>query len=164
MNLSDFQQQINPTKSPVHGRAVYHALGLCGEIGEVCNKLKKVERGDFRINEAGLVCELGGVMWYACALANDLGIGLIDTSIDRVDSPRDLGLRLAVIAGFVAEGAVHDEMNILDLRFVLNDLVQLVRCLSLHCFTTLPHVLQANVDLIADRTSRGVLQGSGDDR
>lgn len=54
----------------------YCALGLAGEVGETCNKFKKVLRGDKSLEEAkeGLVKELGGVFWYLNQLCTELGL------------------------------------------------------------------------------------------
>jgi len=56
----------------------YPALGLAGEAGEVCNKIKKIYRDDKgklteeRRNE--LISELGDVLWYISALSKDIGV------------------------------------------------------------------------------------------
>lgn len=54
------------------------ALGLCEEAGEVAGKLKRVARGDMSEQEAEalLIDELGDVLWYASALADNIGISL----------------------------------------------------------------------------------------
>ena len=49
----------------------YLALGLCGEAGEVANKIKKCIR-DGTSNE-GIAAELGDVLWYVAVLAHYLG-------------------------------------------------------------------------------------------
>lgn len=59
---------------------VYPALGLCGEAGEVAEKIKKVlrDRGgevDFTAR-IEILRELGDVLWYAAALASELGLRL----------------------------------------------------------------------------------------
>jgi NTP pyrophosphatase (non-canonical NTP hydrolase) len=58
----------------------YPILGLLGEAGELANKYKKVIRDDNGIlsmdKREALIDELGDVLWYATALADDLGISL----------------------------------------------------------------------------------------
>lgn len=58
----------------------YPALGLSGEVGEYCNKLKKVMR-----DKAGVITrefredafsELGDVLWYLAECASSLGLSL----------------------------------------------------------------------------------------
>lgn len=58
----------------------YPTLGLAGEAGEVANIVKKIQRDlggqindDFRLK---LKDELGDVLWYISACADELGITL----------------------------------------------------------------------------------------
>jgi len=58
----------------------YPTLGLAGEAGEVANVVKKIQRDnggvltdDFRLR---LKDELGDVLWYISACADELGITL----------------------------------------------------------------------------------------
>ena len=66
---------------PAVGRnPIYPTLGLCGEAGEVADKVKKVirDRGgsfDAEVIEA-LKLELGDVLWYVTQLASELGLEL----------------------------------------------------------------------------------------
>lgn len=58
----------------------YKALGLCGEAGEVSDKIKKVFRdcdGKLDENKAHEIAkELGDVLWYLSTLAYKLGYNL----------------------------------------------------------------------------------------
>lgn len=61
-------------------KLIYPTLGLAGEAGELANKVKKVLRDDNgkitneRVEQ--LFYELGDCLWYAAAIADDLGIPL----------------------------------------------------------------------------------------
>ncbi|MEB3201354.1 MAG: nucleoside triphosphate pyrophosphohydrolase family protein [Synechococcus sp.] len=59
---------------------IYPTLGLCGEAGEVADKVKKVLRdGQGQFSPAvitGLKLELGDVLWYVAQLASELGLEL----------------------------------------------------------------------------------------
>ncbi len=81
MNFESYQKAARATAVyPENMKVVYPALGLAGECGEVCEKIKKVYRDknglfDEETKEA-IQKELGDVMWYMAALAGDLGIDL----------------------------------------------------------------------------------------
>lgn len=79
MTLDEYQQKALETAiypTPI----VYPALGLCGESGEVADKVKKVLRdnnsefSDEKKREIAM--EVGDVLWYCATLANDLGYTL----------------------------------------------------------------------------------------
>jgi len=58
-------------------------LGLCGEAGEVANKVKRIERRQlmlFRTTEdcRDIAEELGDTLWYLARLADALGFDLDD--------------------------------------------------------------------------------------
>ena len=62
------------------GNFTYPDLGLAGETGEVCEKLKKAIRDEGgRISEERrslLAKELGDVLWYVATLSMELGLDL----------------------------------------------------------------------------------------
>jgi NTP pyrophosphatase (non-canonical NTP hydrolase) len=74
----------------------YPALGLCGEAGEVAEKVKKVYRDDGGVVVADkmsqLYFELGDVLWYVANLATELGL---DLSRIAEDNLRKLQMRKA---------------------------------------------------------------------
>ncbi|MCS5705222.1 nucleoside triphosphate pyrophosphohydrolase family protein [Synechococcus sp. FGCU-3] len=82
MDFLAYQQQSRATaRYPDAGsNPIYPTLGLCGEAGEVADKVKKVIRdqgGSFspEVIEA-LKLELGDVLWYVAQLATELGLDL----------------------------------------------------------------------------------------
>jgi len=109
MTFADYQQRSRATAVyPGAGdNLLYPTLGLCGEAGEVAEKVKKMVRDDDGVltpeRREALAKELGDVLWYVAQVATEAE------------------LDLSVIA-------------------------------------------TANLDKLLSRQSRGVLQGSGDER
>ena len=68
---------------PEDCKVVYPTLGLCGEAGEVAEKIKKHMRDGKALFGVGL--ELGDVLWYISALADDLGVTLEEVAQANVD-------------------------------------------------------------------------------
>lgn len=76
----------------------YPALGLAGETGEVCEKIKKLMRDSGGIITDELVenikKELGDVLWYVNALCHEFKIELNDvaeTNIQKLYSRKERG-------------------------------------------------------------------------
>jgi NTP pyrophosphatase (non-canonical NTP hydrolase) len=82
MDFATYQRRSRETaRYPDAGaNPIYPTLGLCGESGEVADKVKKVLRdqaGDFDADSLeGLRLELGDVLWYVAQLASELGFDL----------------------------------------------------------------------------------------
>lgn len=81
MTLNEFQQgALETAVYPEDKRIIYPTLGLVGESGEVAEKVKKVFRDNHSefTNEkkVSIAMEIGDVLWYCAALANDLGFSL----------------------------------------------------------------------------------------
>jgi len=81
MDFNKYQETAVETAIyPDTHRILYPALGMAGEAGEVANKVKKIIRdGTDNMPEDWkdqLASEIGDVLWYCAALANDLGMPL----------------------------------------------------------------------------------------
>ena len=80
--FNDYSKEANKTIDyPEHGNNLYYpGLGLCGEAGEVAEKLKKIMRdknGCVTMQDrVGIGKELGDVLWYLNALCQELGLSL----------------------------------------------------------------------------------------
>ncbi len=82
MEFKDYQVLSRKTAIyPNKGRNLsYPALGLCGESGEVAEKIKKLiwdKKGKLDLqSKQEIVKELGDVLWYLSAIASELKINL----------------------------------------------------------------------------------------
>jgi NTP pyrophosphatase (non-canonical NTP hydrolase) len=82
MLLSDYQSRSRATAVyPSMGdNLLYPTLGLCGEAGEVAEKIKKMVRDDDGIltdeRRAALSKELGDVLWYLAQIATEADLDL----------------------------------------------------------------------------------------
>jgi NTP pyrophosphatase (non-canonical NTP hydrolase) len=78
---------VYPNKG--QGNWVYSALGLAGETGEICEKLKKAIRDDGgKVNAERLAAirkELGDVLWYVASLCTELGLDMDDIATHNLD-------------------------------------------------------------------------------
>ena len=96
-SIQDYQKwsrktAIYPPKIAVQ----YTALGLAGEVGEICNEIKKVYRDD-----NGIITEkrrAGDVLWYLARVTDELNIDMLDV-IERNVSKLEDRLARDVISG-----------------------------------------------------------------
>lgn len=99
MTLDDYQQSALSTAIYPHDHEIsYLALALCGEAGELADKVKKVIRDKnerfYQPDIHAIANELGDVMWYAANLAHVLGYKLSDIArlnIDKINSRMERG-------------------------------------------------------------------------
>lgn len=85
MLLDDYQEAAKATALyPEQHKLVYSVMGLAGEAGELCNKLKKHLRGDAPLDKAALADELGDALWYVAAVATDLGVSLAGVASQNI--------------------------------------------------------------------------------
>lgn len=91
MDFHTYQQRSRATACYPDAGAnpIYPTLGLCGEAGEVADKVKKVLRdrgGEFSAEViAALQLELGDVLWYVAQLATELGLELDQVAQANLD-------------------------------------------------------------------------------
>ena len=84
MNFEDYQTAAS--KTALYPRRMsnveYPTLGLAGEAGEVANIVKKIQRDHDGVltdeTKAKLKDELGDVLWYISACADELGLTLAE--------------------------------------------------------------------------------------
>jgi NTP pyrophosphatase (non-canonical NTP hydrolase) len=87
------EYQIEARKTAGYDPALkitYATMGLVGEAGELANKVKKIMRGDANRDELieGIRGEMGDVLWYLSALADDIGVPLSDIAAENIHKLR----------------------------------------------------------------------------
>jgi NTP pyrophosphatase (non-canonical NTP hydrolase) len=91
MLLSDYQARSRATAVyPAAGdNLLYPTLGLCGEAGEVAEKIKKMVRDDGGVlsdeRRTALAKELGDVLWYVAQIATEAGLDLDEVAGDNLE-------------------------------------------------------------------------------
>jgi NTP pyrophosphatase (non-canonical NTP hydrolase) len=101
LKLTDYQERSRVTAvyPDAGANLLYPTLGLCGEAGEVAEKVKKMVRDDGGVLSAqrrdALAGELGDVLWYVAQLATEAGLDLdaiAASNLDKLLSRRERGV------------------------------------------------------------------------
>jgi NTP pyrophosphatase (non-canonical NTP hydrolase) len=101
MELSDYQQRSRATAvyPDAGANLTYPALGLCGEAGEVAEKVKKAIRDDGGVltdeRREALAGELGDVLWYVAQVATEADLELeqiAQANLDKLLSRQQRGV------------------------------------------------------------------------
>lgn len=78
---------------------IYPTLGLCGETGEVAEKIKKVLRDkDGKLDDETkmeIQKELGDILWYLAQIATELGLDfdqIAEKNIEKLFSRKERGV------------------------------------------------------------------------
>ncbi len=91
MKFEEYQSEAS--KTALYPRRLsnleYPTLGLAGEAGEVANIVKKIQRDHAGVitdeTRGKLLDELGDVLWYISACADELGLTLTEVAEYNVD-------------------------------------------------------------------------------
>jgi len=101
MELNDYQDQARSTAiyPDLGSNIVYPALGLCGEAGEISEKVKKIVRDDSGVltdpKKEAIALELGDVLWYVSQLAAEIDYSLDEIAqknLDKLSSRKQRGV------------------------------------------------------------------------
>jgi len=79
MELNEYQKEAQKTArypKELNGYYYYLALALAGEVGELCNLIKKIARDGIEPNREEILSELGDILWYTSELARQFGFTL----------------------------------------------------------------------------------------
>ncbi len=151
----------------------YCALALGGETGELLEKLTLL-RTHVTANTFETIREAGDVLWYLAALAHVSGYQLSTVFADEGTTRKlldatDIPVRVGRVQELVKK-IYRDDYGVPTperrdaLLGAMRDVGRaLVDTCGRHAIT-LQDVMDANIAKLRDRRSRGVLQGSGDNR
>lgn len=86
MNLNEYQENARAFRAPT-ANMFYAITGLAAEAGEVCDKVAKAIRdghGEDQVRE-GLKKELGDLLWFVAAVADDNNLTLEEIATANID-------------------------------------------------------------------------------
>lgn len=94
MELNEYQKEAYKNAQYGYGdKVIYPTLGLCGEAGELANKVKKVLRDNngkmSPDRKKAILAELGDNLWYIGAIATDLDATLEDVALSNLAKLKD---------------------------------------------------------------------------
>lgn len=99
-DLNQYQEAMNRTYKP--NRMLNHILGLCGEAGETAELIKKDQYHSKPYDRAIMKDELGDVLWYLTALAQDHDLTLAEIAERNAEK-----LAMRYPNGFVKGGGIR---------------------------------------------------------
>lgn len=90
MTFNEYKNEaIKTAIYPQNYKIIYPTLGMCGECGEVAEKIKKVIRDKQGIFDADktkeIEKELGDVLWYIANICNDLNIDFDNVAQNNIN-------------------------------------------------------------------------------
>jgi NTP pyrophosphatase (non-canonical NTP hydrolase) len=178
---TEYQQQALITAIyPVDREVDYTIDGLGSEIGELGEKYLEAKLSYYGISKEGALDECGDILWYAAAVADALNtplghimegpapVGVLvgySKGLTYVSMTVSHGKMLGIIKksirdndGFLADA--HREALKVELHKIIWHTMMFIEALG----GSLQGVMAKNLNKLADRKNRGVLQGSGDHR
>lgn len=102
LSIHEYQTQMMRTYKP--NRLMNHILGLVGEAGEVAELIKKDQYHAKPYDRNTMKDELGDVLWYLTALANDHELSLAEIAERNIEK-----LQMRYPNGFVKGGGIRQE-------------------------------------------------------
>lgn len=183
INWNEYQQgALSTAIYPLKRELEYTVLGLCSEVGEVGTAYAEGKQDAWGFTSGAtdnIIKEIGDVYWYVAAVADALNCTLqhiVDNYTGKVEVPLGRGLVILAIVGHASEMAGVVKKAIRDNDGFLSDAgaeqikqhlgasLDLLNTLSARFGSRAEAVTAKNLNKLADRRSRGVLQGSGDNR
>jgi NTP pyrophosphatase (non-canonical NTP hydrolase) len=93
MHMSEYQGKAMEFRLP-SANAYYAQAGLAGEVGELLGYMAKCVRDDQVLQTETLVKELGDILWFVAAVADDFCIDLdhiAKKNIDKLSKRKEAG-------------------------------------------------------------------------
>lgn len=84
MTLNEYQVLAMRYRLPSADEA-YALFGLSGEVGELHGYLAKAIRDDIEPDTEHLKKELGDILWFVSAIAEDIGLDLKDIAVANLN-------------------------------------------------------------------------------
>ena len=110
MTFNEYQALAQRTSPKEHSRILNGALGLCGEVGECVDHVKKHLFQGHDLDRDHLAEEIGDVLWYCAELAAGL-----NRSLEEIAEMNIAKLRKRYPDGFDSERSVHrDEYEVIE--------------------------------------------------
>lgn len=159
----------------------YLDLGIRGEAGEVCDKIKKMIRDNgwkqgMPIPQEcirGIALELGDVMWYAANISAVEGVRMTtgnkvqeSDNIDRYFYDPIVYKQEKIAKFALALSSTIHERELITIRkerhvsWIIYCVGEVAACIGMK----LSEICQMNLDKLADRKMRNMIGGSGDER
>lgn len=178
MNWNHYQQEALTTAIyPLEREVDYTVLGLVSEIAELV-EVKGDPALAWMVRVANYKKEAGDCFWYVAAVADALSEPLDELVVHVgedshwTDLPEIIDALVAK-AGFLAglsKKAIRDDEGLVtsarreQMLNTLSDILYQLHRLCQALSSTPEAITSANLNKLADRKSRGVLQGAGDNR
>ena len=98
--LDDYQRDVGQfaVELPYDQAIAHGVLGLCGEAGEIAEKLKKFYRDGRSLDREDIKKELGDVLWYVAYVSRLIDYKLGDTAYTNYKKLADRAFR-GVLSG-----------------------------------------------------------------
>lgn len=170
MTIKQYQTEALKTYNVSDHRLTYLRLGMRGEAGEVCDKVKKLIRDNSWVPGTpvqspelrhSILLELGDVLWYLVIYAYEM-------HTEQICGINMDSLELSTISGYYSSDLAEHAIDLADLMTLSHvniweavvEIITMAKILD----SSINEVCQLNIQKLADRSKRDMIRGSGDYR
>lgn len=173
--LAQYQERAIATAEPRAFHLEYLVPGIVGEVGELFGQQAKAYWHEKPAEDLTweLINEFGDIAWMTALLLHTRGVSVLQPVYPALGADRwgkrDPRMKLLSASNNIMYQWVLEKEGISDSDHWMDEAAErLWRTLLEVCVPLVgvefQHVLQANLNKLADRAARGVLRGSGDHR